>query len=221
MLADGFLKHTRPMNRLLAWCYGRICANWALETFADLGAFAACLREHGFTEITVEDASLRLAPSVLHIPRVTLRFLWDELRTERLRMGRDVIARQLGQITRLVDDLLDVGRITSGKIHLESRPVDLAAVIGMAVESVEPAARSRGHRIDVQLPDEPAWVAGDEARLQQVVGNLLSNAVKFTDTGGQIQVSLRRSRESPGASGTTTRRWRGRPSSGQARPPQE
>jgi SAM-dependent methyltransferase len=88
VLADGFLRHARPMNRLLAWCYGRICANWALETFADLGAFAACLREHGFTEIAVEDASLRLAPSVLHIPRVTLRFLWDELRTERLRMGR-------------------------------------------------------------------------------------------------------------------------------------
>jgi len=87
-LADGFLKHTRPMNRLLAWCYGRVCANWALETFADLEAFTACLAEHGFTDVAVEDASLRLAPSVFHIPRVTLRFLWDELRTERLRMSR-------------------------------------------------------------------------------------------------------------------------------------
>lgn len=88
VLADGFLRHTGPMSRLLGWCYGRVCANWALETFADLGAFTACLREHGFDEVAVEDVSLRLAPSVAHIPRVTLRFLWDELRTERLRMGR-------------------------------------------------------------------------------------------------------------------------------------
>ena len=118
----------------------------------------------------------------------------EPIASERLRMGRDVIARQLGQITRLVDDLLDVGRITSGKIHLESRPVDLVQVIEMAIESIEPAAHGRAHRITVQLPDEPAWAAGDEARLQQVVGNLLSNAVKFTDRGGHIQVSLRRSR---------------------------
>jgi SAM-dependent methyltransferase len=88
VLADGFLRHTGPMNPLLAWCYGRVCANWALETFANLGAFTSALAEHGFTEIAVEDVSFRLAPSVLHIPRVTLRFLWDELRTERLRMSR-------------------------------------------------------------------------------------------------------------------------------------
>lgn len=88
VIADGFLKHARPMSRLLGWCYRRICANWALETFAELGPFTACLREHGFGRLRVEDASWRLAPSVLHIPEVTARFLWRELRTERLRLGR-------------------------------------------------------------------------------------------------------------------------------------
>lgn len=87
VVADGFLKGTGPMNRLLAWCYGKVCANWALETFADLDSFIACLREHGFDEVEVEDASWRLVPSVLHIPWVTARFLWSELRTERLRMS--------------------------------------------------------------------------------------------------------------------------------------
>ncbi len=88
VLADGFLKSTRPMSGPFGWCYGRVCANWALETFAGLEPFTACLREHGFDEVEVEDVSLRLTPSVLHIPRVTARFLWDELRTERLRMSR-------------------------------------------------------------------------------------------------------------------------------------
>lgn len=88
VLADGFLRHTGPMSRPLAWCYGLVCSNWALETFAHLGAFTSALAEHGFTEIATEDISYRLAPSVLHIPRVTLRFLWHELLTERLRMSR-------------------------------------------------------------------------------------------------------------------------------------
>jgi cyclopropane fatty-acyl-phospholipid synthase-like methyltransferase len=88
VLADGFLKGTGPMNRLLGWCYGRVCANWALDTFAELEVFTSCLREHGFTAVRAEDASWRLAPSVFHVPRVTARFLWHELRTERLRLGR-------------------------------------------------------------------------------------------------------------------------------------
>jgi CheY-like chemotaxis protein len=109
-------------------------------------------------------------------------------------MCRDVIARQLTQMTRLVDDLLDVGRITAGKIHIEAKPVDLASTLADVVESIEPYARSKAHELTFDVPAEPTWVSGDPARLLQIVGNLVNNAVKFTDRGGRIHLALRRSR---------------------------
>ncbi len=118
----------------------------------------------------------------------------EPMETDRLRMCRDVISRQLVQITRLVDDLLDVGRITAGKIHLEKKPVEIGAVLAAVIESCEPESRSRAHTVTLERPDGQTWVSGDSARLQQVVGNLLNNAVKFTDRGGQIKVVLRRNR---------------------------
>jgi PAS domain S-box-containing protein len=109
-----------------------------------------------------------------------------------LRAAREVIARQLKHMTRLVDDLLDVGRITSGKIHLESKPVNLREAVTDAVEAVEPLARGKSHSLRLALEDGEPWVIGDKARLVQVIGNLLTNAVKFTPSGGQIVVSLNR-----------------------------
>lgn len=87
-LADGFLKGDGPMNPLLRWALDRVCADWALETFAEIGRFTRCLERHGFEDVRVEDASWRIAPSVLHIPWVTARFLAHELVASRLRMGR-------------------------------------------------------------------------------------------------------------------------------------
>lgn len=87
-LADGFIKGTKPMNPLLGWCNGKICQNWALERFAEIGLFSERLRIIGFEEIRVDDISWRIAPSVAHIPWVTLRFLWKELFKTRLRMNR-------------------------------------------------------------------------------------------------------------------------------------
>ena len=118
----------------------------------------------------------------------------EPIESDRLRMCRDVISRQLVQITRLVDDLLDVGRITAGKIHLDTKPVEIGAVLSAAIEASEPEARSRGHVVTLERPSGQTWVNGDPARLQQVVGNLLNNSVKFTDRGGRIQVVLRRNR---------------------------
>jgi PAS domain S-box-containing protein len=117
----------------------------------------------------------------------------EPLESERLRMCRDVISRQVQQMTRLVDDLLDVGRITAGKIHLELQPVELGAILQEAVEAIEPYARSRTHTVTVDMPGAPAWVAGDRARLLQILSNLLVNAAKFTDRGGRISATLRRS----------------------------
>lgn len=107
------------------------------------------------------------------------------------RRAAEIIDRQVQQMARMVDDLLDVSRITHGRIELERRPVDLAHVIAAAVEAGAPALQERGHRLTVQT-HEGLGVMGDAARLQQCVVNLLSNAAKYTDPGGDIAVQLQR-----------------------------
>jgi len=106
--------------------------------------------------------------------------------------ARNVIDRQLTQLTRLVDDLLDVGRITSGKIALHKEPVEINAAVLRAVESVQPLADARRHTLDVRLARDPLLVDGDLARLSQVVLNLLNNAIKYTPDGGRIEVQVAR-----------------------------
>ena len=88
VVADGFIKGTGAMNPLLRWCYRRVCANWALESFAEIHQFESALARQGFEDIRVEDISWRIVPSVMHIPWVTTRFLIKELFVERLRMNR-------------------------------------------------------------------------------------------------------------------------------------
>ena len=111
---------------------------------------------------------------------------------ERLRICRDVIDRQVQQLTRLIDDLLDVGRITSGKIHLAIEPVELVRMLPYAMEAVTPLVQLKGHRLALVLPEEEVWVPGDRARLLQVFTNLLNNAAKFTPAGGDITLTLSR-----------------------------
>ncbi len=103
-----------------------------------------------------------------------------------------MIKRQGVQLTRLVDDLLDVSRITEGRIQLRSRPVDVAAVITQAVETVEPQLRDKCHSASITaLSYEPLYVEGDFARLVQCVGNILANAAKYTEPGGEIRIRTR------------------------------
>src|SRR5262249_11675767 len=104
----------------------------------------------------------------------------------------DVIERQTEQLKRLVDDLLDVSRITLGKIHLRLETVDLEAVIAGAVETSTPLITARRHRLDITLPDPPVLVRGDLSRLTQVVANLLNNAAKYQNEDGRIEVRVRR-----------------------------
>ena len=106
--------------------------------------------------------------------------------------SRDVIDRQLTQLTRLVDDLLDIGRISSGKITLRMEPIELNVVVLQAVEAARPLADARGHALDVRLADDPIWVDGDLARLSQAVLNLVNNAIKYTPEGGRIIVQTTR-----------------------------
>jgi PAS domain S-box-containing protein len=110
---------------------------------------------------------------------------------ERVRWVSGLIERQVGLMTRLVDDLLDVSRITSGKITLQRATVPVGAVLAQAVEAARPPAESRGQRLEVDVPEDAGWVDGDPARLTQAVGNLLDNAIKYTDDGGRIWIRSR------------------------------
>ncbi len=105
---------------------------------------------------------------------------------------RNVIERQVNQLTRLVDDLLDVSRITRGKIKLQMSPLDLAAVVADAVEMSRPLIDARKHELVVQLPETSLTVRGDLVRLTQVIANLLNNAAKYQDDGGRIVLSVTR-----------------------------
>ena len=107
-----------------------------------------------------------------------------------LTRGIEAIERNARAQAQLIEDLLDVSRITSGKLRLNVGPMDLIATIEAAVESVRPAADAKGIKLGISLDQSVNAVEGDASRLQQVVWNLLSNAVKFTPAGGSVQLSL-------------------------------
>jgi signal transduction histidine kinase len=129
-----------------------------------------------------------LAPIRNAVHLIKMRSLEDP----QLCMARDVIERQLKQLTRLVDDLLDVSRITRGKINLARERLELADLLSRAVETVMPAIESRGHALSVELPERPLRLYGDPVRLIQALGNVLGNAAKYTDAGGRIFLGARR-----------------------------
>jgi PAS domain S-box-containing protein len=110
---------------------------------------------------------------------------------DRVRWVSGVIERQVGLMTRLVDDLLDVSRITSGKVTLQRESVPVRAVLAQAVEAARPAADSRRQVLEIEGPEDAGWVDGDPARLGQAVGNLLDNAIKYTEQDGRIWLRAR------------------------------
>lgn len=106
--------------------------------------------------------------------------------------GRAIIERQTGKLTRLISALLDVSRITQGKIQLRKQPVEASTVIAAAVETVQPLMTGRRHELRVSYTEEPLWLTADPARLEQILVNLLTNAGKYTEPGGCITVTARR-----------------------------
>jgi len=114
-----------------------------------------------------------------------------ETEPSRVARSREIVERQIEHMTRLIDDLLDVSRITRGKIELREQPLLLSSVIERAIESVRPLIDERGHRILLDLPTEPITFLADPARLAQVFANLLNNAAKYTDVGGRIWLHAR------------------------------
>jgi PAS domain S-box-containing protein len=116
----------------------------------------------------------------------------ETLSSPALRNCRDIIDRQLTQVTRLVDDLLDIGRLTTGKIKLRSEVLRMAEIVGRSVETARPVIDSRRHQLEVDLPTEPVYANGDSTRMSQIIQNLLVNAAKYTPDGGQIHIKLDR-----------------------------
>ena len=115
---------------------------------------------------------------LLNIPEPTLKW------------ANAVITRQVEQLVRLVDDLLDIARISGGKIQLRMEPVDVAVVVARAVEISRPLIDARRHSLNVVLPPNPLHVKGDLVRLAQVLANLLNNAAKYTEEGGRIELEV-------------------------------
>ncbi len=114
------------------------------------------------------------------LPREDDRQIW----------AREAIARQVTQLSRLVDDLLDVSRINLGKIDLRLEPLDLGAVALQALEASRPLLSERDHQVTAELPEAPVRVQGDAVRLTQVIANLLNNAAKYTDPRGRVRLRV-------------------------------
>ena len=107
---------------------------------------------------------------------------------EMFRDTREMMQRQLTHLVHLVDDLLDVSRVSRGKINLQLQRLTLKAIVDLALETSRPALEAAGHRLVLDYAEEPGWVEGDLNRLAQVISNLLNNAAKFTPPGGEIRV---------------------------------
>ncbi|OJT25849.1 hypothetical protein BO221_08370 [Archangium sp. Cb G35] len=143
-------------------------------------------RKDDFLAMLAHELRNPLAP-VLTAVQLMERKQRAGLGTER---EREVVERQVHHMRRLVDDLLDVSRVTRGKIQLRTHPMDLVASVGRAVESARPFAESREHTLRVELPDRPVWAEADPVRVVQIFTNLLHNAAKYSESGGRITLTL-------------------------------
>jgi PAS domain S-box-containing protein len=145
-------------------------------------------RKDEFLAVLSHELRNPLAPITMAVEIMRLR----EPRDESIVWARDIIARQTAQLTRLVDDLLDISRITLGKITLNRSALDLRPIVAQAVEAVQPLVTARHHHLAIDMSTEPLPLVGDGARLTQIISNLLNNAARFTAEGGHIVLAARR-----------------------------
>ena len=130
-------------------------------------------------ELRTPLAAIQNALNVMALP---------EASTQDIEVARTIAERQVRQMTRLVGDLLDVSRISQGKMELRRSVIDIAQVVDRAVDACQTSILGRQHHLTVTIPRRPLWIKGDAGRMEQVLANLLSNAVKYTEAGGQIGV---------------------------------
>jgi PAS domain S-box-containing protein len=168
--------------------------------FMDLTERQALIEELRATEASLREADrqkdefLATLAHELRNPMAPIRYAAAMIRPgappESLERSRQMIERQSAQMSRLLDDLLDVSRITRNVIELKRERVDLRRVVEDVVDSARPAVLAERQRLSVSMPAGPAWVDGDPVRLGQVVHNLLQNAIKYTPADGQIEVAV-------------------------------
>jgi signal transduction histidine kinase/CheY-like chemotaxis protein len=144
-----------------------------------------------------KDEFLATLAHELRNPLAPLRHALEILRTHhddatRVERARTIMQRQLGQLVHLVDDLLDISRISRGSIELREERIDILEAVESAIETSRPVIDANGHHLTVDKPAEPIAVEGDMTRLAQVIGNLLDNAAKYTPRGGRIDLTVRR-----------------------------
>jgi len=197
VFAELFRK-TRALEQLNSELEARVA-----ERTAALEASTAELQDAGrrkdeFLAMLAHELRNPLAPICTAVQLLRLKELSETQRSS----ARAVIDRQVQHLVRLIDDLLDVSRITRGMITLNREPVLLGAIIARAVETARPAIDTARHDLTVELPDELITIECDKTRIVQVVGNILHNAAKFTDPGGRV--SLKATREGSHAVITVT-----------------
>src|SRR5262249_21639664 len=148
---------------------------------------AADRSKEEFLAVLAHELRNPLAPirNALHILRLS-----GELTPAGERV-QEVMERQVNHLIRLVDDLMEVSRISRGKIELRLEPVELASVILSAVETSRPLIEEAGHQLAISIPPEPLTLQADAVRVAQIFANLLNNAAKYTDAGGQIWLTAR------------------------------
>ncbi|WP_123071756.1 hybrid sensor histidine kinase/response regulator [Massilia aurea] len=161
------------------------------KAMAEQDALIAALREADqrkdeFLAMLAHELRNPLAP-IVSAATMLSNFNLDPAMVQR---ASEIVARQAGHMTSLIDDLLDVSRVTRGKVELELRELDFKDVIADAIEQVRPLIEKHRHRLTLDLPPARAVVVGDRKRLVQVMTNLLSNAAKYTLEGGRIAVRL-------------------------------
>ena len=190
VLALGFREPRRPEARDMNLV--DLCARQAVD-FMENARLYAELREadrikNDFLAILAHELRNPLAP----IRNTVATLQLGGPASPELKAAIAVIDRQLSLMTRLIDDLLDVSRITRDKLQLRKERIDLAEVLQSAIEASQPLLNARGHDFGVDLPPEPVLIDADLGRLSQVISNLLNNAAKYTQRGGRIRLAARR-----------------------------
>ena len=193
---DGRVIHSTWYNSVLLDDQGRMASVLSLVLDNTERERAVAALRHANAQLEESDRSkdefIAVLSHELRNPLAPIRYalpvLDDDPSGEEARRARAVIGRQADHLTRLVDDLLDVSRITRGQIELRREDVTIAAVVAAAVEAASPSLSAERHTLEVAVPDEPIWVHADPARLSQVLTNLLNNSAKFTPRGGAITI---------------------------------
>jgi signal transduction histidine kinase len=185
---ESLNQHLQKANSELAASNEALQAEIAERARAEALLLQADRHKDEFLAILAHELRNPLAP-IRNAVEIMSRFPIDN---PKLRWSRDVIDRQALHLTRLVDDLLDISRITRGTIRLAQEPVRTDTIIARAVEALQPMIAEHRHELSIDCPDGSLLVRGDLTRLVQILGNLLNNAAKYTNDGGRINLSVRR-----------------------------